>query len=451
MVSIFVKNKLILPLVLYILFKQICQERNDLNSSTLKREQALRRRLKKRLSWPDVSKRISDIHFRRMFRMTRACFNLLCNKIIRSVGERAFLSEAYIDAFLDNELTAPKYLSGIYKAHLKTSGGFISGEVKLAISIRLLAGGSALDLSVLFDISEPHCKTVFIKVLKDWIIKPNIGNIDIEEYLNNEDAMKRVAIGFSQRSNGVLRGAIGAIDGWLVKITRPWMVRDAVSNPASFFSRKGFYALNVQCICDHDKKVMWASYSNRGSSHDSTCFRDSHLYKSLLKPMQEELFRLSYFILGDSAYAIESFILPPYDNSKSSSPEDAYNFYHSSARITVECTFGEIDRRWGIFWSAISYSLFNTCIICEGAMHLHNYLVDYRQSLEDPVDDYRKENEIFEYDRLDHGIISSVISSDSTRPRGRPTNDEIVCRQNGLLLRDHLRASFASHNMHRPV
>ena len=91
--------------------------------------------------------------------------------------------------------------------------------------------------------------------------------------------------------------------------------------------------------------------------------------------MQNKLFALSYFILGDSAYAIESFILPPYDNAKSKSPEDAFNFYQSSARITVECAFGEIDRRWEIFWSPIAYSLHNTArILPLSRMTLHRYL-----------------------------------------------------------------------------
>ena len=187
------------------------------------------------------------------------------------------------------------------------------------------------------------------------------------------------------------------------------------------------------------KKVLWASYSNRGSSHDSTCFRDTHLYTVLLKSMRDKLFNLGYFILGDSAYAIESFILPPYDNAKPKTTEDAFNFYHSSARITVECAFGEIDRRWGIFWSPIAYSLKNTAIICKGAMHLHNFLVDWRESLFDSHDEVFTENEIFEYDRLDNGITSSVINSDATRPVGRPTNNEVESRMNGLMLRDHLR------------
>ena len=84
-------------------------------------------------------------------------------------------------------------------------------------------------------------------------------------------------------------------------------------------------------------------------------------------------------------------------------------------------------------------------------MHLHNFLVTFRNSLSDPLNDSLVENEIFNYDLLDNGIVSSVITSDSVRPVGRPTNEEVECRQNGLLLRNHLRQSLLNHNMHRPV
>ena len=133
-----------------------------------------------------------------------------------------------------------------------------------------------------------------------------------------------MSLGFSTRSNGVLAGAIGAIDGWLVKITRPYFSRDGVNNPSTFFSRKGFYALNVQCMVDNNKKVLWASFSNKGSMHDSNCFRSTYLYKSILKKIQDKLYEDSFFILGDSAYAIESVIIPPFDNVKSPSPEDIF-------------------------------------------------------------------------------------------------------------------------------
>ena len=53
----------------------------------------------------------------------------------------------------------------------------------------MLAGGIPLDLVVLFNVSDSHCKTIFIKSLKNWIIRPNIGKVDIESYLD-DDASK---------------------------------------------------------------------------------------------------------------------------------------------------------------------------------------------------------------------------------------------------------------------
>ena len=160
---------------------------------------------------------------------------------------------------------------------------------------------------MIFDVSQCHCKVILYEVIKEWIIPSKIGNIDMSLYLEDEDAMSRVSKGFSERSNGVLTGAIGAIDGWLVKIIRPSWGLDRIRNSITFFSRKGFFALNVQCIVDHDKKVLWASYRHKGSSHDSSAFRDTKLYE-LLKQKADWLYDRGYFILGDSAYAIESFI-----------------------------------------------------------------------------------------------------------------------------------------------
>ncbi len=40
----------------------------------------------------------------------------------------------------------------ILYAHEHTTGGFVSGEVKLALTLWLLAGGSYMDLALLFDV-----------------------------------------------------------------------------------------------------------------------------------------------------------------------------------------------------------------------------------------------------------------------------------------------------------
>ena len=63
------------------------------------------KRRKKRILWSVVNERISDQQSCRMFRMTRPCFNLLCQNIIRYTGEKAFKSEAYIDAFFEKQVS----------------------------------------------------------------------------------------------------------------------------------------------------------------------------------------------------------------------------------------------------------------------------------------------------------------------------------------------------------
>ena len=105
---------------------------------------------------------------------------------------------------------------------------------------------------------------------------------------------------------------------------------------------------NIQCIVDNRKRIIWSSYKHKGGFHDSSCLRDIELYK-YLHSIKERLSSLGYYLLGDSAYALESFISVPYDSLSPTTAEDYFNFYHSSACITVECVFGEIDLRWGIF------------------------------------------------------------------------------------------------------
>ena len=68
--------------------------------------------------------------------------------------------------------------------------------------------------------------------------------------------MNRASKGFSQRSNGVLKGSIGAHNGWLVKIRQPNQYIDGTTIHVTFYYRKGFYTLNVQYIVDNHNKVL---------------------------------------------------------------------------------------------------------------------------------------------------------------------------------------------------
>ena len=89
--------------------------------------------------------------------------------------------------------------------------------MKVAIALRMLAGGSYLDLSLVFDVSQ----CIPVRVLHEfcnWINDDRFISFDSSSYLNDENRLKEVANGFRSRSNGLFEGCIGAVDGWLVKI-----------------------------------------------------------------------------------------------------------------------------------------------------------------------------------------------------------------------------------------
>ena len=84
-------------------------------------------------------------------------------------------------------------------------------------------------------------------------------------------------------------------------------------------------------------------------------------------------------------------------------------------------------------------------------MHLHNFIVTYRNNTTHSKRTYAIDRSIFVNDMCDNGIFNTVVTNDTHGGEGgRPSNDERDRRINGLLLRDKLRDTLQDHNMHRP-
>ncbi len=64
-----------------------------------------------------------------------------------------------------------------------------------------------------------------------------------------------------------------------------------------------------------------------------------------------------FYFIGDSAYALKSFLIMPIDNTVHETSKDNINFFLSASWIKVKCTFGDIDLHWGIFWKLVFFSL----------------------------------------------------------------------------------------------
>ena len=240
------------------------QEETSLLKAHIQEQLRLSRRLpadKTRPTWANFSQRVSDAHFRRQFRMSRSTFDSLCSVITEAIGMSKFRSE-----------TAPVFTSNT--ASLSSRGGHIPGEIKVAVSLRLLAGGSYLDLHPLFQVSVSAIYGIFDEFI-EWIEAafsfPLVGYLQDNQW--NE--LGAIADNFSQGSDGVFVKVAGALDGLAVRIRCP--ATSEVSDPDNYYCRKGFYALNVQAICNKSKKFLWCYPSTKGSTHDAVAFANSRL------------------------------------------------------------------------------------------------------------------------------------------------------------------------------
>jgi hypothetical protein len=172
------------------------------------RENRDRPRNRRRSTWSTFADNFSDRIFRRMFRMSRESFEVLCSLIESCVGEEVFKSERYL---------AGRWGSTATDAATNAMGGFLSGEMKVAMTIRLLAGGSYLDILASYATGETAVYNAFHEVI-GWI--NSTFSFPLTEILRNHDeiSLHKISDGFAAFSSYVFRGCFGAIDGIAIRI-----------------------------------------------------------------------------------------------------------------------------------------------------------------------------------------------------------------------------------------
>jgi hypothetical protein len=113
-------------------------------------------------------------------------------------------------------------------------GGYIPGEVKLAMMRRLLAGASYLDLMHIFGVSWVAIYREF-HVMLEWVNRT--FNFALSLLLINKDnhGLKQIYHGFASFSNGIFESIIGALDGIAIQITCP-KESDGIRNAGSYWT-----------------------------------------------------------------------------------------------------------------------------------------------------------------------------------------------------------------------
>ena len=125
-------------------------------------------------------------------------------------------------------------------------------------------------------------------------------------------------------------------------------------------------------ICDAERRVLWFDVSCTPTTHDSLAWTRTALGQQLTADKLPH----PYYLLGDNAFVCTRSMISP-------GKDDNFNFEQSSLRISIECCFGELVRRWGILWRPLEMGLEKRAAVIGCCIRLHNYCVDARLVLKD--------------------------------------------------------------------
>lgn len=178
--------------------------------------------------------------FRKSFRMSRGTFQLLLDTV-RELVERKFLSRTE------------------YRRET------IPADIRLAITLRILAGASYCDLSLAYQVKESTVFHIFASTCNALNER-----LYLEGFPKTKLALQNIAEGFqtSRTDSSLLFGCVGALDGICVKIKKPAPGK----LPAAFYFRKGFYGLPVQALCDSEYMFRYCSVVCTGATHDALAY-----------------------------------------------------------------------------------------------------------------------------------------------------------------------------------
>jgi hypothetical protein len=205
------------------------------------------------VQWEQIVSFLTPVEFRRYYRLTD--YDLFCG-----VAER-------IDPHLS---TRSKHASSL-------RGGCVPTKLKLAVTLRFLAGGSYLDIALCHGVSPNHVSKIVRQTVDALLLEygtDDLVGLSVEKF-GDAAFLERAEASFGRKNCGYVRGCVGAIDGCAIKINKP-SLRDTPA-PRHYYNRKGFFATVLQATCDGNRKFTWASLKGVGSTHDSTCYGISNL------------------------------------------------------------------------------------------------------------------------------------------------------------------------------
>lgn len=296
---------------------------------------------------------ISELQFKRLFRISRQAFKQLVIKLE--------------DCEEPRDVTAAE----------NSSGSSITMTTRLACALRWLAGGSYLDICFAFGVAEG---SFFHENGVLWGTLTALDNaFEIYFPFDEPDRLKKESQNFSKFSHGHLTNCVLAIDGWVCKTRCP--TAKEVRFPMSYRNRHECLGIVVLAGCFADLKFGMFSCVSCGSTNDTMAWD--------LCAMKRELANgslpIQYYFIGDKAFSNRDQFLVPYSGSSLERDKDSFNYHLSAMRQCIERAFSLLTLRWGIFWRPLRCSYGKWTLVCTVAAKLHNFCIDENEGTREDI------------------------------------------------------------------
>jgi hypothetical protein len=213
------------------------------------------------------------------------------------------------------------------------------------MALRYFAGGCPYNIMQVHGVSHV---SVFVSV---WGV---VDAINATKYFNysfpTHKQQMKIAAAFQAKSGAGFDNVVGAIDGLVICTRMPTLAECVAMNVGQVnfrCHRKDKYGMNLQAICDHDLKFTWADMRYPAATSDYMAWVTSKLHRALENNAMSKMIIDGFVIVGDCAYVKKMFMATPLRGVQEG-PEDAYNFYLSQLRITIERAFGVLVHWWAI-------------------------------------------------------------------------------------------------------
>ena len=298
--------------------------------------------MRSRLDWEDhVFKLNHEGMFERKYRMSQKAFENLVS---------------LIQPIIDYDENKNRY-------------ALVSVQVMLAITLRLLAGGSYLDVYENYGVCF---KTLY--GLRDKVISAILSCDCLKiRFPTTENGLHEIRLGFMEASSyNLFHKCVGCIDGMLQEITCPSR-EDCDGNQDGYFSgHYQTYGLNCQGMCDSWLRFTFFAVAAPGKVPDQVAIERTRFNRIL------ESIPPYHYILADPAYLLTNKVLVPFTGSQRDNPEnDSFNFHLSQLRIRIEMAFGRLVGKWRILRSPLQQgSLRKNIEIIMVCATLHNYVIN---------------------------------------------------------------------------